>query len=507
MMIHQVHLCVENTRTRIYGAHPLILEEIDKVTSYLQNESMAGVDARRYNFADLENAWDGWVRFLDRSGEVPSIPSGLRDIVQHHLQQLGVQVYVQDYRIRPVAPASPFAPIPLWPHQEGCKDQMLGGGDVVARMPPRAGKTRTLLEVVRELNLPTLWIAPTNSIVTQTIKEAKKWFPEDQIKHVQKATWGQSKDALLTVCTAGGMLTLPPEFFSTRHHLVCDEVHHFLANKSWGRYLNEQTPHVFHRKGMTGTFFRSNGDDLSLLAFIGRVGYSISSNALLEKGFLVPTYTTFVPIDGPKVRPTSSDFLSEGGHGTLGIVQHGHRCDAVAACAKHLEALGRTVIILVATKHQGYLIKQRLDVLFPPKDQNKDFESVEFVSTDRPKQIIQKVYSSFVQRQEVRILIGTSMVGEGVDLPPADALIFASGGKAAVGYVQALYRVCTAHPGKEYGVVVDFVDKHDFPKHRLLEHSRDRWRIASSDPVFRMSHLSGLAEFPIWAAFAAVKKE
>lgn len=495
-MLAQVYLCVENTKTFIYGCPQPILEELDKVTSFLSNDALAGTTTKRYQSADAEFAWDGWIRFLDQTTNPPSVPSGLRDIVAARLNEMGVPFNYWDYRQAPEMDVPHYLePIQLWEHQEACKKEMLKQPDCVARMPPRAGKTRTLLETVRSNSLPTLWIAPTTSIVLQTIKEARKWFKENDAVQVQRASWEENKDALLTVCTAGGMLTLPTPFWQTRHQIVCDEVHHFLANNAWGKYLLEQTPHIFHRKGMTGTFFRSNGDDLALLAFLGRVGYSISSKELLEKKFLVPTYTVFVPIEGPRIKSGSRDFLGPQGHGTLGLVKHPHRCDVVASVAKHLQALGRTVIILVATKHQGYLIKQRLDALLPP--QQTEFEPVEFVSTDRPKHIIQKIYSSFINHQEVRILIGTSMVGEGVDLPPADALIFAQGGKAAVTYVQALYRVCTAHQGKEYGVVVDFIDKHH-PK--LLDHSRSRYAVASSDPVFQLSHLTGLDQFPHWAA-------
>lgn len=489
-----------NTRTLIFNAQPQELEEIDRVTSYLTNEALMGGSPQRYNFVDRDFAWDGWTHFLDREGEASNFPSGLRDIVIQRLRQLQIPHEVWDYRVPPDARIPKHPKIELWDHQKDCHTQMVSQGDCVARMPPRSGKTRTLIEVVRSLALPALWIAPTSSIVTQTVKEAQKWIGDDAV-HVQRATWKEQGERLLSVCTASGMLQLPPEFFASKHMIVTDEGHHFVANKAWGRHLLANTPHIFHRKAMTGTFFRSNGDDLALLAHIGRVGYSIESKELLDKGFLVPTYTVFIPIEGPRVKSSRREFMAEGGHGHLGIATHGHRNDVVSAVAGHLRGLNRTVLILVATKQQGYQIKQRLDCIFPP-DSSKDFEPVEFVSTDRPKHVIQKVYASFTNHEAVKVLIGTSMVGEGVDLPPADALIYASGGKAAVTYVQALYRVCTAHPGKFYGVIVDFIDKH----HKgLLEHSRQRWQVASSDPVFQMSHLDGLDDFPAWATNTMVK--
>lgn len=501
-MYEPITLVIDNIRTWIFHCPHQALEEIDKATSFVRPvlEGM-GLKPVRYNFVDSDFAWDGWVRFLDK-GKVPSVPSGLRDIVMFKLQELGMFFRVVDERKAPELEPSSYPPIPLWPHQEEAKKQMIAQPDCVARMPPRAGKTRCMLEVVRELNLRCLWIAPTTSIVDQTIRSAREWFDEKDVVQVQTKTWKEHKDALITVVTAAGMLQLPPEFFLSRQMLVCDEIHHFLENGSWGRKLAANTAHIHHRKGMSGTFFRSSGDDLALLAFIGRVGYSIGSQELLDKGYLVPTYQCFVPIEG-KVKKTSGEFFAPNGVGTLGISKHAHRNDVVASAAKHLEGLGRTVLILVTTKVQGYEIKERLDGFFT-KNPNAEFEAVEFASTDRKKGIIQKLYKSFSERQEVKILIGTSMVGEGVDLPPADALVYAAGRKASVPFIQSLYRVATANPGKEFGIIVDFVDKH----HKtLLQHSRHRWTIASSDPVFKLSYLESLEQFPEWAANAKTGKK
>lgn len=839
----QVHLVVGNTRTWIYSASPQVLEAIDAVTSYLSDQALAGTQTKRYNRDDLENSWDGWIRFLDRK-DPPSVPTGLLGIVIDRLQTLGVPYEVQDRRVAPVldVPAYP-TPIPLWPHQKEAVEALISEPDAVARMPPRcfkvgtplvtfggqrilvedltvgtllpgpdgrprevksihrgygplfrvrrkyhddlvvngshllplqeqvrrmssgvrvsswvstdlsvdewcsesvdrkrrtriyrapvvyaprpapyippyllgvllgdgslsatpavttsqpeliqalvgladelglrlvrqdsggqraptwylsgtagklnpvtealrflglhgctartkfvpeqykrgsvadrldllaglfdcdidgvgewvtaserlrddvreialsvglqvsfspkrvagydhtywrcfvmggvsaiphrvqrkrrsdngwrdvmqsrfeilpagagdfvgfeldgdrlflmpdgtvqhnSGKTRTLLEVVRRLSLPTLWVAPTTSIVEQTIRAARAFFADHDAVSVSTGTWEEHKRSLLTVCTASGMLALPPEFFLNRQMLVCDEVHHFLENGAWGKKLAAHTAHIYHRKGMSGTFFRSSGDDLSMLAFLGRVGYSIGSRALLEKGHLVPTYVCFLPMTGPKLHETKTarEYFAPTGPGTLGIAKHDHRNDVAATAAHHLASIGRTVLILVATKAQGYEIQKRLEPLFPTQ-KNAEFGPVEFVSTDRKKKVIQKLYASFSEHQEVKVLIGTSMVGEGVDLPPADALVYAAGRKAAVQYVQALYRVCTAHPGKEYGVVIDFADQHH---PALLRHARHRWRVVSDDPVFQMTYLENLHSFASWAANTAVSK-
>lgn len=507
-----IKLIVNNVRTEILDLDPYLAEEIDKVTSYLSQPEILGIDLnifKNYTFADNQKEiWNGWVHFLRKnkySGET-SIPSGLRDIVCKKLTDLNVAFFVEDKRVSPCENKKllrSIPPIPLFDYQLEAKKCLIAQPDCVVECPPRSGKTRIMLETCRELSFPTLWIAPTNAIVEQTIRAGLEFLPKEDIQRVTSKNWTEQSNCLINITTSAGMLSLPPEYFQTREVLVVDECHHFVADNSWAKKLAQNTQHIYHRKGMSGTFYRSSGDDLSLLAFIGRVGYSISSGALLERGRLIPTYVCFAPIKGPKVHVApGSQFLGQSGVGTLGLTNHSYRNDVVAEVSKHLESLGRTVLILVTTKAQGYEIKERLDEFFPKKV-NTEFSAVEFVSTDKNKLTIQKIFASFVKGQEVKILIGTSMVGEGIDLPPADALVYAAGKKAAVQYVQSLYRVCTASEGKTYGLVIDFIDK----QHRtLLDHSRARWKIISSDPVFKPTHLNNLEEFTAWAANTVIQR-
>jgi superfamily II DNA or RNA helicase len=111
---------------------------------------------------------------------------------------------------------------------------------------------------------------------------------------------------------------------------------------------------------------------------------------------------------------------------------------------------------------------------------------VEFLSTDRPRDVQVRVISSFLDNQEVKILLGTSLLGEGVDLPNVDALVYARGEKAEVTLTQNAYRVCTAIPGKREAIIVDFADRH----HRhLIAHSEERLECYYTEPAFDVTVL------------------
>jgi superfamily II DNA or RNA helicase len=133
--------------------------------------------------------------------------------------------------------------------------------------------------------------------------------------------------------------------------------------------------------------------------------------------------------------------------------------------------------------------------LLPPKPPGARYAPVELVSADNPRPRNNQVIENFIDGDAVRVLLGTTLVGEGVDLPTTDALVYARGERAEVGLVQAAYRVCTAVHGKHKAVIVDFADRHH---KKLLEHSQERLRIYFEEPIFSVRVLQSSAEFLTW---------
>jgi len=497
---------VRNTRTEIHFAPPELIRLIDIQTSY-KTQALEDLAKRvaEFNSIDPAHAWDGTYHFLHQpKTKAPWLPTGLRDLVVQCCERMGYPFRIQDLRQAPEEDVPRYyKPIPLWEHQEEAVQAVLKSPDGVVVMPPRAGKTRTFLEVFRKINQPTLWIAPTTAIVSQTVDRALEWFSEQDVQQISTNPTPVQRNALLTITTAAAAKDLPAEFMSTRQCLIGDELHHFLANNKWGSQLLQKTEHIYYRYGMTGTFFRSAGDDMAMHAFLSRRLYEITTRELMAKNFLVPTYVAFIEVNAKRLRRAAGvpTFHGEGGIGYHGLHTHDYRNDLVADVAAILHEFGKTVLVLVGAKAQGEALASRIRDRIKAAPSGAEFHSVEFVSTSRPRPIQKRIIASFTAGQEVKVLIGTSLVGEGVDLPNADALVYARGEMAAVTLVQGWFRVCTASPGKTVGIVVDFVDSHQT---RLLEHSRQRWRVASQEPLFRLSHLTDVNDFARWVGRAAL---
>lgn len=481
---------VENNRTSILSATQWELKVIDSELRYPTD--MADIGDGGFQPPGDYGGWDGWVRFLHQPKTMsPWFPTGLLPHVLRLGTKMRFPIQITDKRSRP-EPG-----VPEWPSEPVVdRDYQLAAvsaGELVGRgvldMPPRSGKSRTGIELQRRIALPTLWMAPTDRIVRQTVSVFEHFLGANYAVQ-QIGAKGIPFSAPVVCCTAATAIRLPQEFLDTRQVVFVDEVHHSAA--STYHKIFKRMPHVFYRFGMTGTFFRSGQDGMALHAVLSNVIYKVSSQEMLNRGYLVPTDVVFVPIDGPRVRKVPQTFTA--GHGKYGIHEHEARNKVVSSLAVFLAQQGKRVLVLVGTKKQGrWLAAKMRDSL--PKVERTEFESVEFVSADMARPLQTRILSSFNERQEVRVLIGTSILGEGVDLPPADALVYARGEKAEVSLTQNMYRVCTAMPGKTHSLIVDFSDRHH---RKLLEHTMERAAVYYNEPTFEVFSLNAADHFRWW---------
>lgn len=490
---------VTNSRTQIYGAGIGELQHLSLELSY--PSPLAEAQARGYGIpAEEGTGWDGWYRLLHFPQKSAAwFPTGLLPRVKRICQKMGYPYELEDRRLRPVEGFPEFVKDPIVDrdYQLAAADAAVKVGRGVLDMPPRSGKTRTMCEIHRRIALPTLWLAPTDRIVQQTKGVLEGFFGPNYVTHLIGATdvkeISRAGNKRVVVCTASTAARLSPEFYQTREVICVDEYHHAAA-KSYHQDIFKKCDHIYFRFGMTGTFFRSGSDEMALHALLSNVIYKVTSQELLERGFLVPTRVVFLPVLAPRLRGVP-DTSFHGGHGKMGIHEHKWRNQLVTQAVITLFQTGRRVLVLVGTKRQGRELAHMIGSFLKRAPDGCRFKSVEFVSMDTDRGIQGDIIESFLEGQEVKVLIGTSLLGEGVDLPSADALVYARGEKAEVTLTQNAYRVCTATPGKEEAVIVDFADRHN---KKLMGHSLERLGIYHAESTFSVDVLQHPNEFVGW---------
>ena len=489
---------VTNSRTSIVGADPYVLWHFDLETRY--PTAVAEAQSQGFVLPDQEEGgWDGWIRLLRQPKTMPPwVPTGLLPILERLCTKMKFPYEIHDQRFRP-DPGFPellSQPIIDRDYQLAAADAAVKLGRGVLDMVPRAGKTRVMCEIHRRIALPTLWIAPTDRIVRQTHKVLEGFFGRNYATHLIGAK--NESDAYnhhVVLCTAATASRLSPDFYKTREVLAVDEFHHSSA-KTYHGDIFKKCDHIYYRFGMTGTFFRSGNDILAMYALISNTIFKITSKELLEKGFLVPTSVAFLPVKSPRLRGLP-DNTFQGGHGKMGIHEHKDRNQLVTWATVTLYQTGRKVLILVGTKAQGRRLARMIKSFVRPPPDGCQFQAVEFISMDTDKRILDQILESFLADQEVKILIGTSLLGEGVDLPSSDALVYARGEKAEVTHTQNAYRVCTATPGKKWACIVDFADRHN---KKLMDHSLARLSMYHAEDAFAVDVLEDASQFGAWLA-------
>ena len=353
--------------------------------------------------------WDGWVRLVESDG---TFPTGLLEHVERALTLRAEAKYqIEDERLVPSRGES-WGAIPLYDYQQEAVAAFLKSERGVVNLPPRSGKTRIAVAVAASLGVPTLYLAPTVGIIISTPKTAIK------IPNIH-----------------------------TRLLLIIDEFHHAAA-ATW-KAASLAANQAYWRLGLTGTHFRADGKDLEMAGTLARAVYTRSVGDMVKLGRLVPARIAMLRIKGD---------LNASGYEIYrqGVSEHEQRNQVLAGAANSLVKRDRRVLVL--TKEINHA--QRLSQLI------EGSVAVDGRDNERVDQMLKDLAAG-----KVRAVVGTSVIGEGRDVPAADALVYASAGQSKVRVVQDYFRALTASQGKKTAVVVDVADSHH---PTLLEHAARR---------------------------------
>lgn len=309
------------------------------------------------------------------------------------------------------------------------------------------GKTLTIARMIWELGVKTLVITPNKSITDNMVDTLVKHFGKGK---VSKLSTKMTKTNDINVCNIQALIKMNPELFNDLDCVIIDEFHH--ASAATYQEVNEKhLRNCYYRIGMTATNFRNDGSDLALEAVLSEVLYEYTIKQAIADGFLIrPKF--HIEETSLEARSTYQKEYKEG------IVENEERNDLIAQIAEHHAA--DSVIILVQQIEHGEKLKDMIP-------------SATFLHGDEKDSVRVNVMNDY-RKGKIKCLIGTSVIGEGVDLPRASILILAGGGKAKSAVMQNVGRVLRPFEGKTTAIVYDFTDT---GSSYLEEHSKLRQEI------------------------------
>jgi superfamily II DNA or RNA helicase len=408
---------------------------------------------RGNSFTDVHGAPQWFLDNLERHLSIPIDPGKREDrfgsVFGHHGELFGSLLHVN----RVSAGLTPYV---ARPYQDKIHDAIVRGHAGVIDAPPRSGKTFMAAKAIDTFAVPTLYIAPSVAIVRQTYRVLCEFFSDDFVAvldgHASDAEKDLSKP--IVVATAASAVKLSKEFYDTRRMLIIDEFHHGAANTY--HKINALAENVYYRLCFTGTHFRTGDDMLALEALCSQVLYRVSIAELVPKYLSTPR-VFFIPFDDQPFNAMDWKETYE-----QGIVNCDARNEQIISIANGLVEGGIPTLVLTRRRaHADFFGEQIRDAQVAKGGEGAlTSKSVKrFVAGDYP------------------VLVGTTVLGEGVDLPNAGAMIYASAGSGSVQLMQSYFRPLTAHPGKSVGRVYEFRDKHH---PTLQDHAIARMRMARS---------------------------
>lgn len=292
-----------------------------------------------------------------------------------------------------------------------------------------AGKSAILLKVCRETGFRTAIVAPSESIFNELVEKF-----EEHLGRGNVGMFGDGKKKIgkrFTICISDSIANIKPgtpewEFFSGLDMLCTDESH------TWGADSLEEICHgvlanIPYRLYYSGTQTRGDGTEKLLQSIIGQTVHRLSTKDAIKGGYICDHNFTIIDVESSNPNYNAKDPLEMKRIHFLG----NRNIAAVAAKIANADALvnGKQTLILVEQLNQIAMLLPLLKVpyAYAHSEKNaKKLEPIGLVKVDK-KESVEKF-----NKNEVKVLIGTSCIATGTNIFPTHNTINWVGGGSEI---------------------------------------------------------------------------
>ncbi|WP_202801585.1 DEAD/DEAH box helicase [Magnetospirillum molischianum] len=449
------------------------------------------VDGYEYTDAYKSKGWDGRSSFFDmRSG---TFPAGFFHKVHSELIRLGHRVQLVKKPLP--APLGPENPIvdgfgnddPRYDYQMETVRRLLKLGQMVAQVATGGGKSKIAKLAVARIRRPTLFLTTRSVLMYQMadgFREAgfvpgilgdSQWEPKKGVNCGMVQTLAaklkepdpfdppekQARQAAVRAKTI--------KFLEYFEFLILEEAHEVGSDSFY--QVARHCKNAYYRLALTATPFMRQDEESNarLMACIGSIGIKITEKMLIERGILAKPFFKYVSSKCPEKLKRGSSYQRAV---NLGIIENQHRNADIVFEAVRAASYGLPVMILVGRKDHGRLLKDRLiaaglrvEFIFGESDRDKRRTTLKKLGDGR-----------------IDVVIGSTILDVGVDVPAVGMVILAGGGKAEIALRQRIGRGLRAKKfGPNVAFIVDFSDEHNS---HLKKHALTRRAIVEDTPGF-----------------------
>jgi superfamily II DNA or RNA helicase len=353
-----------------------------------------------------------------------------------------------------------------------------------------SGKTEVAISVIKALDESTLFLVKGKDLVLQTYERFKKRLGDTDVGIIMSNKWDVRKFTVASADTLARRFNpskvtsksvdnkkIVGELLTNVKIVIIDECHTLASDGLFSIVRYCTAP---YRYGLSGTpFKRGDKQDLKLIALTGEVCYKVTNKEMIDDGVSVPTHITFVDIDKPYM-PPGIDYQTAYEDG---VVHNLYRNKIICDSAIKYCELGKQVLVIVKKIDHGHVLSNLITM-------SKAFIPHTFIHGSLDTSVRSQALEDF-KGGITKVLIASSILDQGVDIPNIDVLIFASGGNSYIRAIQRVGRGLRLHEAKDKLTVVDFSDR---TNKYLAKHSMERIKTYTKEKCFTISIVDTVEE-------------
>lgn len=489
----------------------------DDVKKIVQDMLSYNVDGAA--FSSGNGGWDG--RSTMFSWSKNTFPAGFAKSICLALNRRGIKcVHTRKEKVRalgvinPVVNSFPFNSD--YVYQDQAVEAMVQEGSIIAQIATGGGKSNVACKAAARVNRMTLFLTTRSVLMFQMADNFQKSLDyraangEPHLKGKKVGVIGSGELTfsghinVATVQTISSFLEEParglsPEkrayhlkrrelmkkFLASVSLLILEEAHESSGSNFYD--IASMCMNADYRLALTATPFMKNSTEanMRLMAVAGRIEIKVTEKYLIDKGILAKPYFLYHKVGyTPDENRLRAELASKHLNFNvtmntayqkayqLGIVYNLARNRAIVSDALQYKENGLNCMTLVKHKRHGQILMEMME---------EQGMRVDFIYGESS----QKVRQNKLKRLgagEIDVLIGSTILDVGVDVPSVGAVILAGGGKAEVEMRQRVGRGLRAKKGRaNVCFVSDFID---FKNKHLLSHSYERKNIIDTTQGF-----------------------
>lgn len=357
-------------------------------------------------------------------------------------------------------------------------------GQMISFIATGGGKTGCAALAIKRIARPTLILTKRQPLMYQFHKRLSKLT-------LKAGMIGDNRSTLNADLTVAMVQTLNRrikegdaeilDYLKTIEFIIGEEAHEISDEAYWN--VMNHCPNAYYKMALTATPFMRNKSEanMKLLGAFGPLGYAVDEKTLIDRGILAKPVIKFATYAKPDKIKYTSNYQKAVFEGITHCVERNEVIvEESLKAAKHK----LPVLILVQRKEHGKVLIANLKLAGLRAD---------YIFGDTDSETREKAPER-LSKGHIDVLIGSTILDVGIDVPSIGLVILAGGGKAEVALRQRIGRGLRAkETGPNIVFVLDFLDSHHI---NLYEHSKERLHVIKATSGFKDSLIDATEEFP-----------